>query len=331
LKTPPVSRSKQKFMRILFIADPWRDFKIAKDSTYAMMMEAQARGHEVWFCETADLYVRDTEVRAQVTRLTLRATAEAHMHDWAVPEDGQPVGISTFGAVIMRKDPPFDLEYLYATHLLDRAQAQGAKVFNQGRAIRDHSEKLAILEFPQYTAPTTVTRNEDELRSFLAGHVDVIFKPLDGMGGAGIFRVRADDPNVGSIIETLTDNGASTIMAQRYLPAIKDGDKRVLLIDGVPVAWCLARIPKAGETRGNLAAGGTGVARELTARDREIASALGPTLRARGLLLVGLDIIGEHLTEINVTSPTCFQEITAQSGINVAGIFIDAIERGAAQ
>ena len=227
----------------------------------------------------------------------------------------------------MRKDPPFDSEYLYATHLLEHAERNGARVFNKPRALRDYNEKLAILRFAQFTTPTLVTSQSDAIRAFLAEHRDVILKPLDGMGGAGIFRLREDDPNIGAILETQTLNGAVTVMVQRYLPAIVDGDKRVLLIAGKPVDWCLARIPKQGETRGNLAAGGTGVARPLSARDREIAETLGPQLVADGLLLVGLDVIGENLTEVNVTSPTCFQEITAQSGINVAGLFIDALEQ----
>ena len=313
-------------MRILFIADPLESFKIYKDTTYTMMREADARGHALHFCLQRDLLVRDGVVQANSRKLTVAKPLVDNGLQWHALEESLLERLSAFDAVVMRKDPPFDLEYIYSTHLLERAQAQGARVFNSGRAIRDHSEKLAILEFPQFTAPTLVARDEAHLRTFLTEHRDTIFKPLDGMGGAGIFRVRADDPNVGSIIETLTDNGARTIMAQKYLPAIKDGDKRVLLINGKPVPHCLARIPKAGETRGNLAAGGTGVARALTKRDREIAEALGPTLAARGLMLVGLDVIGEHLTEINVTSPTCFREIMDQTGTNVAGLFVDALE-----
>ncbi len=316
-------------MRILFVADPPASFKIYKDTTFTMMREADARGHAIAFCQQHDLLVRDGVVRAHAAPLTLRKPLVDKGFDWYTLGDPLQEPISGFDAVVMRKDPPFDMEYVYSTHLLERAATQGARVFNSGRAIRDHSEKLSILEFPQFTAPTLVARDEAHLRTFLAEHGDTIFKPLDGMGGAGIFRVRGDDPNVGSIIETLTDNGARTIMAQKYLPAIKDGDKRVLLINGTPVPYCLARIPKAGETRGNLAAGGTGVARDLTRRDREIAEALGPVLAARGLMLVGLDIIGEHLTEINVTSPTCFREIMDQTGTNVAGLFIDALEAAA--
>jgi glutathione synthase len=228
--------------------------------------------------------------------------------------------------VLMRKDPPFDNEYLYSTHLLDLAGRQGARVVNRPQAIRDFNEKLAVAKFPQLAPPTLVTRLEPVLREFLAEHHDVIFKPLDGMGGSGIFRVREDDPNIGVIIETITAHGETTIMAQRYLPEIREGDKRVLLIAGKPVPFCLARVPKQGESRGNLAAGGTGIARALTARDREIAEALGPGLWARGLLLVGLDVIGDSLTEVNVTSPTCFQEITQQTGFDVPAMFVDALE-----
>jgi len=227
----------------------------------------------------------------------------------------------------MRKDPPFDMEYVYSTYLLELAESQGARVFNRPRAIRDWNEKMAIARFPQFTPPTVVTRREPLIREFLAEHRDVILKPLDGMGGASVFRVRQDDPNVNVIIETVTHFGRRTSMAQRYIPEIRDGDKRVLLIAGRAVPHSLARIPKPGETRGNLAAGGTGVARALTQRDREIADALGPVLVKEGLLLVGLDVIGDWLTEINVTSPTCFQEITEQTGFNVAGMFMDALQQ----
>ena len=228
----------------------------------------------------------------------------------------------------MRKDPPFDMEYVYSTYLLELAEQQGARIVNRPRAVRDHNEKMAIARFARFTAPTLVTRREDLIRAFLAEHGDVILKPLHGMGGTSIFRVREGDPNVNVIMETLTANGQQTIMIQRYIPEIRDGDKRVLLIAGKPVPFALARIPKPGETRGNLAAGGTGVARPLSPRDREIAETLAPVLHAEGLLLVGLDVIGDYLTEVNVTSPTCFQEIMQQTGFNVAGMMVDALERG---
>ncbi len=247
-------------------------------------------------------------------------------HTWYRTEPAQRLALREFDAVLMRKDPPFDMEYVYSTYLLELAQEQGARVFNNPRAIRDCNEKLTIARFPQFTAPTLVTRRAELIHEFLAQHDDLILKPLDGMGGTSVFRVSTRDPNLNVIIETITHYGQRTIMAQRYIPAIVDGDKRILLIGGKPLPYALARIPKPGETRGNLAAGGTGVARELTARDREIAETLAPSLHAQGLLLVGLDVIGDYLTEVNVTSPTCFQEITEQTGFNVAGMMLDAVE-----
>lgn len=313
-------------MHIALIIDPLDSLKPYKDSSVAMMRAAQRRGHTVSIFEPGDMAVLNGEVSARATRLQVNDDNA----QWYQPGESCRVLLQAFDAIIMRKDPPFDAEYLYATHLLEQAERQGAKVFNSPRALRDFNEKLAILRFPQFTAPTLVSRNREDIEAFLAEHGDVILKPLDGMGGAGIFRLRTDDPNLGSILETQTLQGTKTVMVQRYLPAISEGDKRVLLIDGQPVDWCLARIPKSGETRGNLAAGGTGVARPLTAKDREIGEALGPLLRQEGLLLVGLDVIGEHLTEVNVTSPTCFVEISQQSGIDVAGLFIEALERACA-
>jgi len=238
----------------------------------------------------------------------------------------QELALADAGAVLMRKDPPFDSEYTYTTHLLQQAEREGARVFNRPQALRDHPEKLAILEFPQFIAPTLVARDAAAIRAFHAEQGDIILKPLDGMGGMGIFRVGPDGLNLGSIIETLNQGGATTVMVQRYLSEIVQGDKRILLIGGVPVPYCLARIPQGSEIRGNLAAGGKGVAQPLSDSDRAIAEALGPILAARGLLLVGLDVIGNCLTEINVTSPTCFQEITDQTGCDVAALFIDALE-----
>ncbi len=312
-------------LHILFVADPLDGFKIYKDSTYAMMREAAQRGHQVFACLSDDLRLSQGRVRARAQGLQLQSEADAGA--WYKVTDTVDRELADFSAVIMRKDPPFDQAYLYATQLFSLAEAHGAKVFNRGQALRDLNEKLAIFQYPELIAPTLVSQDMADIRAFVAEHSDVIVKPLDGMGGAGIFRLTNQDKNLGSILEMLSHNGSRLVMAQQYLPAIKDGDKRILLIDGVPVDWCLARIPAAGETRGNLAAGGTGVARPLSPRDRAIAEQLGPELVAQGLLLVGLDVIGEHLTEINVTSPTCFQEITAQSGINVAGLFIDALER----
>src|SRR5476649_514482 len=310
-------------MKIAFLADPLAGFKTYKDSTFAMMREAARRGHAIYAFEQKDMALEEGIVTAEVQHIVLTG----HEHDWYQVVSREEVRLSTLDAIIERKDPPFDMEYIYGTYLLELAEKQGARVFNRPSAIRDNNEKLAIAQFSQFTAPTLVTSNEARIRAFQALHGDVILKPLDGMGGAGIFRVTADGMNLGSIIETLTDNGRRTIMAQRYIPEIVKGDKRILIIAGKPVPFSLARIPQAGEVRGNLAAGGTGVAQPLTARDLEIAEALGPVLAARGLLLVGLDVIGDYLTEINVTSPTCFQEITEQAGFPVAAMFIDAVEQ----
>lgn len=310
-------------MKLLFIADPLESFKTYKDSTFAMMREAAARGHVLLACEPRQVrWQRGGPVTAQAREITLTGEAQ----DWFRCSATPTVALRDVDAVVMRKDPPFDSEYFYATHLLGQAEREGARVFNKPSALRDHPEKLAILEFPQFIAPTLVTRNEADVRQFHAEHGDIILKPLDGMGGMGIFRVGRDGLNLGSIVETLNRDGAQTIMVQKYLPQIVQGDKRVLVIAGEPVPFALARIPQGTEVRGNLAAGGKGVAQPLTERDREIAAALGPILAARGLLLVGLDVIGDSLTEINVTSPTCFAEITQQTGFDVARMFIDALE-----
>jgi glutathione synthase len=309
-------------MKIAFLADPLASFKTYKDSTFAMMREAVKRGHTVYAFEQSDMALSDGIVTADIAQITLTGDA----NDWFRASPRQETRLSEFDAVIQRKDPPFDMEYVYGTYLLELAESQGARVFNKPGAIRSHNEKLSIAQFSQFTAPTLVTSNEARLRQFHTTHGDIILKPLDGMGGAGIFRIKADGMNLGSVIETLTLNGARTIMAQRFIPDIDKGDKRILVIGGKLVPFALARIPQAGEVRGNLAAGGTGVARPLTARDREIGETLGPILAARGLLLVGLDVIGDFLTEVNVTSPTCFQEITDQAGFDVAAMFIDAVE-----
>jgi glutathione synthase len=311
-------------MKLLFVADPLDTFKIYKETTFAMMREAARRGHTLLACEVNQLVWqrggRVTARRAVEIELTGDAT------DWYSVVTTADVALADVDAVLMRKDPPFDSEFFYATHLLSQAEREGAQVFNKAQSLREHPEKLAILEFPQFIAPTLVTRDPAEIRAFHAEQRDIILKPLDGMGGMGIFRVKDDGLNLGSIIETLNKNGAQSVMVQRFIPAISEGDKRILIIGGKPVPFCLARIPQGNEVRGNLAAGGKGVARELSARDRELAEALGPTLAARGLLLVGLDVIGENITEINVTSPTCFQEITEQSGFDVAEMFVDALE-----
>ena len=310
-------------MNILFVADPLESFKIYKDTTFAMMREAQKRGHQVVACQMTDVRWQHGEaVSAQVRHITLTGQPDT----WFTETSTSRANLKDFGTVIMRTDPPFDSEYFYATHLLSQAEREGAKVFNSPAALRNHPEKLAILEFPQFIAPTLVTRSEYDIRAFHAEHGTIILKPLDGMGGTGIFKVGADGLNLGVIIETLNRGGSQTVMVQKFLPGIAQGDKRVLLIGGKPVPFCLARIPQGSEVRGNLAAGGKGVAQPISARDREIAETLGPILFARGLMLVGLDIIGESLTEINVTSPTCFQEITDQMGCDVAALFWDAVE-----
>jgi glutathione synthase len=310
--------------RVLCVADPLDGFKTQKDTTFAMLRELQRRGHAVAACEPAHLQWQSGQpVTAQVQHITLTGQTD----DWyRVTHEGREA-LHAFDAVLMRKDPPFDSEFFYATHLLEQAEREGARVFNRPRALREHPEKLALMEFGQWAPPTLVTRSPEAIRAFHAEHRDVILKPLDGMGGMGIFRVGSDGMNLGSIIETLNQGGQTSVMVQRYLPQIVDGDKRLLLIGGEAAPYCLARIPQGGEVRGNLAAGGKGVAQALSDSDWTIARALAPVLAARGLLLVGLDVIGDKVTEINVTSPTCFQEIQQQTGFDVPAMFVDALER----
>ena len=316
-------------MDILFIADPLATFKTYKDTTYAMMREATKRGHKLHHTLAGELSVQNGKVVAQAAPFQFIGAKDDHDHEWFKPQDKVQAALTDFDAVIMRTDPPFDMQYLYSTQLLTLAEQQGAKVFNSGQAMRDYNEKLAILNYPQFISPTIVTTRASDVRAFLAEHGDIIVKPLDGMGGMGIFRLRQDDPNIGSILETLMQLDTRTIMAQRYIPAIVHGDKRILIIDGEVIPYALARIPQNGETRGNLAAGGRGVAQELSERDREIAQTLAPQLKAHGILLAGLDVIGDCLTEINVTSPTGFQEIMKQKDFDVAAKFVDAVERNA--
>ena len=313
-------------MDFAFVVDPLPLLKAYKDTSVAMMRAVAARGHRVYAIEQAAIYWRDGATRAQARPLTLHADD----HDWydaGVPEDR---ALRDFAAVLMRKDPPFDMEYVYSTYLLEAAEREGARVFNKPRAIRDYNEKLAVASFRDFVAPTLVTREARLVNEFIDEHGDVIVKPLDGMGGVSVFRVRRDDPNRNVIVETVSHLGARTVMAQRFIPEIRDGDKRILLIGGEVVPYSLARIPKPGETRGNLAAGGIGVARELSPRDREIALALAKPLWDAGLLVVGIDVIGAYLTEVNVTSPTCFVEITEQSGFDVGALFADALLRACA-
>ena len=313
-------------MQILFVADPLESFAIYKDTTFAMMREAQSRGHQIVACEPKDIaWQSGGKVQAQVRFIMLTGQKE----DWFAQTESTMMVLADFDAIVMRKDPPFDPEFFYATHMLSQAEREGAKVFNKPSALREHPEKLAIMEFAQFISPTLVTRNAQDVRAFHAEHKDIILKPLDGMGGMGIFRVGEDGRNLGSIIETLNQGGATSVMVQKFLPDIVHGDKRVLIIGGKPVPFCLARIPQGNEVRGNLAAGGKGVAQPLAEKDKAIAEFIGERLVQRGLLLIGLDVIGHNVTEINVTSPTCFQEIFDQTGCNVAALFVDALEQTA--
>ena len=322
---------KEKDMKILFIADPLSTFKTYKDTTYAMMREMTKRGWRLSHALSGELSVRQGLVTAQAAPFEFVGAKHDRDHEWFAAADKIQTALKDFDAVIMRTDPPFDMQYLYATQLLTLAAEQGAKVFNSGQAMRDFNEKLAILNFSRFTAPTLVTTRSADVRAFLAEHGDIIIKPLDGMGGMGIFRLTEKDPNIGSILETLMQLDSRTIMAQRYIPEIIHGDKRILIIGGEVVPYALARIPQNGETRGNLAAGGRGVAQELSERDREIAETLAPELKRRGILLAGLDVIGSNLTEVNVTSPTGFQEIMKQKDFDVAAMFADAVQSWAAR
>lgn len=308
-------------MDVAFILDPLPELKAYKDSSIAMMRELARRGHRLFALEQGDLFW--DEGRTCGRARPLEVTADDH--DWYRAGDPALRELADFSAVMMRKDPPFDMEYVYSTYLLEAAERAGARVFNRPRAIRDNNEKLAITRFREYTAPTLVTRDAERIGEFIDEHGDVVVKPLDGMGGASVFRVGESDPNRNVIVETVSQHGRRMVMVQKYLPEIVEGDKRILLIGGKVVPYCLARIPKPGETRGNLAAGGRGEARPLSARDREIAEALAPVLWAEGLLVVGLDVIGSNLTEVNVTSPTCFVEITQQTGFDVPGLLADAL------
>ena len=310
-------------MKIAIILDPLEHIKTYKDSTFSIMLTASARGHELYVLEQGDVVMLEGNVLGHCRKLTM---LDDHIN-WYAVDDVTTLSLTEFDAVLMRKDPPFDMEYIYSTYLLELAEGQGAHILNKPIAIRDFNEKLSIAKFPEFTAPTLVTRQPELIRGFIVEYEDVVLKPLDSMGGNSIFRVTQNDPNLNVIIETMTRDGQRTIMCQRYIPDIVKGDKRILLIHGEPVPYALARIPKPGETRGNLAAGGKGVAQPLSARDREIAETLGPKLREAGLFLVGLDVIGDYLTEINVTSPTGMREITDQTGFDVPGMFLDALEK----
>ena len=305
------------------VMDPIARINIKKDSTFAMLLEAQRRGWTLIYMEQGDLFMKDGHVFASMRPLTVRDRPG----DWFELGERREGPLGELSTVLMRKDPPFDMEFVYTTYLLERAAEEGCHVVNRPSSLRDCNEKLFTAWFPQCCPPTLISRDPARIRGFLEQEEDIVLKPLDAMGGSMIFRLRQDDPNLGVILETSTDHGRRTIMAQRFLPEFKQGDKRILLIDGEPVPYALARIPAEGESRANLAAGGTGVGQELTARDRWICEQVGPQLRDRGLTFVGLDVIGDFLTEINVTSPTCIRELDAIFGINIAGTLMDAIEK----
>ena len=313
-------------MDFLFIADPLESFKIKKDSTLAIMRAAQEAGHRLWFCQSRNILWKDDLVVGDCQTLVVKPSSTS----WFELGSIESRSLKSFSAVLMRTDPPFDIEYLNTTWLLSAAVRQGAKVFNDPAAVRDHSEKLSITEFPELIPPTLVTRELSAVEEFHQTHHDIVIKPLDGMGGMGVFRVGSDGLNLASIVETLGENGARTLMVQRFLPEIAQGDKRVLLIGGELVPFSLARIPQGNEIRGNLAVGGKGVAMPLSDAEKRIAERLAPILNQRGLFLVGLDLIGGYVTEINVTSPTCFVEITEQSGFDVPQFWLKALEKALA-
>ncbi len=309
-------------MKILFILDPLPQLKAYKDSSIAMMRALVRHGHHIYACEMSDLSVTGSNAQAQARALSIFAD---NTH-WYQAEPIKSLPLTNFNAILMRKDPPFNMEYVYTTYLLESAERAGVPILNKPQSVRDFNEKMAILRFPEFIPPTLVTRNPLLLQDFIDTHQDVILKPLDGMGGASIFRVRADDPNRNVIVETLNGIVAHTVMVQRFIPEIREGDKRVLVIDGEVVPYALARIPKSGETRGNLAAGGRGVAMPLTTMEKQIAEKIAPLMKALGLFIVGLDMIGGRLTEINVTSPTCFVEIHEQTDFDPAELFVQKLE-----
>jgi len=310
-------------IKLGIVMDPISSINIKKDTSFAMLLEAQSRGYELHYMEMNSLYLRGGEGRAQTRKLSVKQDYDG----WYEFGTEQDIALQELDVILMRKDPPFDTEFIYATYILERAEEKGTLIVNKPQSLRDCNEKLFTAWFPELTPDTLVTRNSAQLKAFHKEHTDVILKPLDGMGGASIFRLKPEDANVSVVIETLTEHGSRFCMAQNYLPAIKDGDKRVLVVDGEPVPYCLARIPAQGETRGNLAAGGRGEARPLSESDWAIARKVAPVLKEKGLIFVGLDIIGDRLTEINVTSPTCAREIEAAFPISVTGMLMDAIEK----
>ena len=309
-------------IQLAIVMDPIGSIKIHKDSSFAMLLAAQARGWTLLYMEQQDLFLRDGEAFAMTRSVEVRDQAG----DWFKLGEPQELRLGELDVILMRKDPPLDMEFIYTTHLLEQAEHAGALVVNRPSALRNCNEKLFAAQFPDCCAPNLVSRDPARLRSFLDKYGDIILKPLDGMGGASIFRIQADDPNISVILETLTALGQRTAMAQQFIPEISAGDKRILMVDGEPVPYALARIPAKGETRGNLAAGGRGEGIELSERDRWICNQVGPELRARGLLFVGLDVIGDYLTEINVTSPTCIRELDRLYDLDIAGQLMDSIQ-----
>lgn len=310
-------------IKLGIVMDPISAINIKKDSSFAMLLQAQQRGYEVHYMEMADLYLLEGEARASTKLLSV----EQNPDKWFSFSSQQDIALNELDVILMRKDPPFDTEYIYATYILERAEDEGTLIVNKPQSLRDANEKLYTSWFSQFTPKTLVSRDAKRLKAFYQSEQDIILKPLDGMGGASIFRLKPNDANVSVIIETLTEHGQRYAMAQRYIPQITDGDKRILVVNGKPVPYCLARIPASGETRGNLAAGGRGEARPLSESDWQIANAIGPTLKAKGLIFVGLDVIGDKLTEINVTSPTCIREIEAAFPVSITAMLFDEIEQ----
>jgi glutathione synthase len=311
-------------LKVGIVMDPIQQIKPYKDSSFAMLLEAQRRGHQLIYMQPEDLYLHNGQPWATTSELKVwDRPAQEQYYGFGASQD---TALQELDILLIRQDPPFNNDYLYSTHMLELAEAQGVLVVNKPQSLRDANEKLFASWFPQCIPPTLVAASRDRLKAFIAEQQDTILKPLDAMGGSSIFRVRHDDPNINVILETMTDFGQHHIMAQRYLPEIRQGDKRILLIDGEPVPYTLARIPAEGETRGNIAAGGTGVGMEITERERWLCQQVAPTLRAKGLYFVGLDVIGDYITEINVTSPTCIRELDAQFGLNIAGTLFDCLE-----
>ncbi|PVZ87630.1 glutathione synthase [Serratia sp. S1B] len=311
-------------MRVLVVMDPIENVNLKKDSTMAMLWAASRRGHDLGYALQQDLYIDQGKAFGLIAPLKV---FEDYQHYYELGEK-QKQSLADYDVILMRKDPPFDMNFVYTTYILEQAEREGAWIINKPQSLRDCNEKLFATQFPELQVPTLVTSQESLMREFITEHGDVIVKPLDGMGGMGIFRLFQDGVNIGSTLELLTQNGQQPIMAQRYIPEIVEGDKRILMVNGEPIPYCLARIPQNGEVRGNLAAGGLGQARPLSENDKRIAEKVGPFLREKGLVFVGLDVIGNYVTEINVTSPTCIREIDAQFGTSIADTLFDVLERG---